>query len=193
MFLRFFSLPCWLHIKLSYIELSPSAQLHIASLKETSTYPRAYLYYRIVNAKLFIDKYFHTSIDLDSIANEAHFSKYHFIRLFKSIYNKTPHQYLTSTRLGHAKMYLEQGMPVADTCYMVGFDSITTFTGLFKKNFRQTPAAYQHAYNKRQQSIQNSPLKFIPNCFAEQNGWTPNSNFEEAGHSGKADFCQSKP
>lgn len=58
-------------------------------------YPKMYLYKRIVQAKLYIDNHYANNIDLNDISDEAYFSKFHFIRLFKSIYGKTPHQYLT--------------------------------------------------------------------------------------------------
>ena len=45
--------------------------------------PKLYLYKRIVEARLFIDSNFTSPIDLDKISDEAHFSKYHFLRLFK--------------------------------------------------------------------------------------------------------------
>ena len=57
-------------------------------------YPKAYLYMRIVQAKLFIDKSYAEPINLKDITNEAFFSKYHFIRTFKAIYGYSPHQYL---------------------------------------------------------------------------------------------------
>jgi hypothetical protein len=30
--------------------------------------------------------------------------------------------------------------------------------------------------------ILKTPLKFVPNCFAEKKGWTEKSNFEEVNH-----------
>ena len=58
---------------------------------------------RIVKAKLFIDDRFADNIDLGNIANQANFSKFHFIRLFKSIYGLTPKNYLIKTRIDKAK------------------------------------------------------------------------------------------
>jgi AraC-like DNA-binding protein len=51
-----------------------------------NAYPKAYLYRRIVKAKLFIDAHFAEPIDVDAISNKAAFSKFHFIRLFKQVY-----------------------------------------------------------------------------------------------------------
>lgn len=136
-------------------------------------YPKIYLFRRIVYAKLFIDKHFAEKIDLDNIADEAFFSKYHFIRLFHSVYNKTPHQYLSFVRIEKAKELLTMETTVANVCYAVGFESVTSFTGLFKRLVGQTPAAYQFAQKQRQAEIAKTPLKFIPNCFAEKKGWRP--------------------
>ena len=142
-------------------------------------YPKIYLYRRLVKAKFFIDEHFMDNIDLGNIADEAYFSKFHFIRLFKKIYNKTPHQYLTSVRIEKAKQYLQENNSVSDVCYTVGFDSVSSFIGLFKRIVCLTPAAYQQQQAKRKADISMTPLKFIPNCFAESKGWTKNSNFEE--------------
>ncbi len=134
-------------------------------------YPKVYLYRRIVYAKLFIDKHFAEKIELDNIADEAFFSKFHFIRLFNTIYKKTPHQYLSFVRIEKAKQLLISGMAVAEVCYAVGFESVSSFTGLFKRMAGQTPAAYQAHQHKRIMDITIAPLKFIPNCFAEKKGW----------------------
>jgi AraC-like DNA-binding protein len=144
-------------------------------------YPKVYLYRRIVRAKLYIDANYAENTDLDNIADEAFFSKFHFIRLFKKTYAKTPHQYLTFVRIERSKLLLQENMPVATVCYAVGFDSISSFTGLFKRLTGTTPSAFQQDYKKKLEEIKTVPLKHIPNCFAESNGWTKKSNFKEAG------------
>ena len=96
-------------------------------------YEKIYLYQRIVRAKLFIDNYYADNIDLNNISGQAHFSKFHFIRLFKSIYGKTPNNYLIEIRMDNAKVLLAKGHSVLETSIMVGFDSPTSFAGMFKK------------------------------------------------------------
>lgn len=134
-------------------------------------YPRQYLYLRIVRAKLFIDERYSSAIDLTNIAGEACFSKYHFFRVFRSIYGLTPHQYLTHVRIEKAKELLADGSPVAAVCYAVGFDSITSFTGLFKRRTGLTPARYQLAENERRRRMVHQAAAFVPNCFASEQGW----------------------
>ena len=79
-------------------------------------YPKIYLYRRLVQAKLFIDDHYAEAIDIDNMADEATFSKFHFIRLFKTTYGKSPHQYLTSVRIENAKLLLQTDITVTETC-----------------------------------------------------------------------------
>jgi len=134
-------------------------------------YEKIYLYQRIVRAKLFIDNYYADKIDLNNISNQAYFSKFHFIRLFKSIYEKTPNHYLIKIRMDNAKILLAKGYSVLETSIMVGFDSPTSFAAMFKKIAGQTPSAFQKEQEIKRNAIQTNPLLFVPNCFAETQGW----------------------
>ena len=135
-------------------------------------YPKQYLYSRIVRAKLFIDEHYAEKINLDEIADEAFFSKYHFLRLFKSICGKTPHQYLVHVRLTQAQRMLEEGKSVSETCLAVGFESMSSFSGLFRKQVGLSPSDFQRRHLARDAEIEAQPLAFIPGCFAAHNGWT---------------------
>ncbi|NOT94357.1 AraC family transcriptional regulator [Ferruginibacter sp.] len=145
----------------------------------TEQYPKIYLYSRIVRAKLFIDKFYSEKIDLDNISDEAYFSKFHFIRLFKSIYGKTPLQYLTTVRINKAQQLLQMNKSVSDVCFLVGYESVSTFSGLFTKLIGTSPSQYLNYQNQRKTQIRTKPLTFVPSCYAFMHGWTENSNFEE--------------
>jgi AraC-like DNA-binding protein len=143
-------------------------------------YPKVYLYKRVVQAKLFIDGHFAEAVDLGNISDEAYFSKFHFIRVFKKIYGKTPHQYLTVVRIEKAMQLLKLNTPVTDTCFAVGFESMSSFSGLFKRMVGISPSTYLVQQQMIKAQIAKQPLVFIPGCFAESKGWSKNSNFEEA-------------
>lgn len=145
----------------------------------TEQYPKIYLYRRIVQAKLYIDKCFSEKIDLSDISDEAHFSKFHFIRLFKSVYGKTPNQYLTKVRIDKAQQLLKQDKTVSEVCFLVGYDSLSTFSGLFSKIVGKTPLEFLNNNKQRKKEIQSKPLSFVPKCYAFMHGWTEKSNFEE--------------
>ncbi|MBA2249217.1 MAG: helix-turn-helix transcriptional regulator [Chitinophagaceae bacterium] len=130
-------------------------------------YPKFYLYNRIVKAKLYIDDNYCNNIDLSNISDEACFSRFHFLRLFKSVYGKTPHQYLIQVRINKAMEFLEQDFKINDTCFKVGFDSVSSFSGLFRRMHGCSPSEYQRLYKIRQANIKARPLNYIPNCFVE--------------------------
>ena len=142
-------------------------------------YPKVYLYRRIVQAKMFIDQRYSDQLDLSNISDEAYFSKFHFIRLFKKAYGKTPHQYLTHVRIEKAKLLLQVQKPVSDVCFEIGFNSISSFTGLFKRITGKTPSDYSLEQKKRQKEIRQTPLGYVPGCWAEIKGWKEKSNFQE--------------
>lgn len=142
-------------------------------------YPKVYLYRRIVQAKLFIDNNYSENIDLDNIADEAFFSKFHFIRQFKKIYGKTPHQHLKTVRIENAMQLLRTNMPVSEACYAVGFESLGSFSVLFKRVVGISPSAYLLQQQQIKAQILRAPLDFIPGCFAEKEGWKEKGNFEE--------------
>ncbi|HXO74889.1 MAG TPA: AraC family transcriptional regulator [Puia sp.] len=110
-----------------------------------AVYPRADLSRQIVLAKEYMNRNFSERLDLDGIAGRVFISKYHFLRLFKLHYGMTPHQYLTMVRLQEAKLLVAKGVPVSEVCAAVGFDSISSFKGLFKRYWGKAPAAWKKA------------------------------------------------
>jgi AraC-like DNA-binding protein len=128
-------------------------------------YPKVYLYRRIVQAKLYIDAHYEEALNLDNISDEAWFSKFHFIRLFKKAYNSTPHQYLMKVRIERSRELLKKGVPVSEACFAVGFESVSSFTALFKRLTGVTPSLYREQQIAQLSETQKTPLKFVPGCF----------------------------
>jgi AraC-like DNA-binding protein len=143
-------------------------------------YPKIYLSKTIVQARRFIDDNYAENIDLNNIADEPYFSKFHFIRLFTKIYGKTPHQYSISVRIVKARQLLRSDMPVSSVCYTVGFESASSFSPLFKKIVGVAPSAYLFQQQQIKAQILKSPLNFIPGCFAEKNQQKEKNDFTES-------------
>ncbi|MGY4384020.1 AraC-like DNA-binding protein [Pedobacter sp. UYP24] len=140
-------------------------------------YPKLYFYRRIVQAKLFIDQHYAENIELFKIADEAYYSKFHFIRQFKKTYQQTPHQYVMTVRINKAMKLLATGMPVAEACKAVGFEELSSFSRLFKRRTGLNPSAYQSQQQHLQQQIAQTPLSVVPHCFAFQYGWVEKEQF----------------
>jgi AraC-like DNA-binding protein len=113
----------------------------VQSIRQTA-YPKDHICKQVIRSKHFIDTHFSENISLQDIAGDAALSKFHFIRQFKKCYGITPFQYLTDVRINAAKQHLKSGYSVSETCYLLGFSSLSTFSGLFKKANGATPAAF---------------------------------------------------
>jgi AraC-like DNA-binding protein len=125
------------------------------------------LYERIVAAKVFIDENYQKQINLETISQNAFISPYHFHRLFSKVYKRTPHQYLTFKRIEKAKDLLAQNKPVIDVCNEVGFESLGSFSVLFKKEIGFAPTYYRNMAWLKKQQAKEEPKRFIPHCFVE--------------------------
>lgn len=125
------------------------------------------IYRRVIAAKSFMDENYHEPIDLDEISQKAFLSKFHFHRLFTRIYRRTPHQYLTRKRLDKAKDLLAENKPVTEVCNEVGFESISSFSGLFKKEIGFAPQYYRNMAWLKKQQQKEQPKIAIPHCFIE--------------------------
>lgn len=142
-------------------------------------YNKQYLYQRVISAKAFIEGNYSTGIDLDQVISEAHFSKYHFIRLFKSIYGLTPHQYLTEIRIKKAKIELaESDNSIMNVCLNTGFQSLSSFIHLFKRKTGTSPLQYRKSIKTKLIEIDNNPLGQIPGCYVLKY-LNENSNFQQ--------------
>ena len=126
------------------------------------------IYKRIVTAKLYMDENFHEPIDLDRLSKEACLSRFHFHRLFTRIYRRTPHQYLTRKRIEQARKWLaDKDLTVSEICNNIGFESIGSFSSLFKKESGVPPQSFRQDAWKQQQQAEEQPRSFIPHCFID--------------------------
>ena len=102
---------------------------------------------RIRLARTMIDKNFDSSVSLDELARLAGFSMFHFIRIFRHVYKQTPHQCLVMHRVDKAKHLLRStDMSITDICFEVGFQSVGSFSAMFRKLTGLSPSSYrEHA------------------------------------------------
>jgi AraC-like DNA-binding protein len=116
---------------------------HIVLDLDRRFYPNGDLTARVMQAKRYIDQYYYMALSLDKMAAEIFLSKFHFIRIYRKYYGKTPYAYLKEARLAKARDLLRSGLSIKDVCYAVGFDSIPSFTRLYKECTGSSPAQYQ--------------------------------------------------
>ena len=97
----------------------------------------------VIGTKNYIDNHYDKELNLDVLADVRFTSKYHLIRLFKRYYGLTPRQYLIDKRIEKSKALLKSGMKVTETCFAVGFESLGSFSKLFKTKTGFAPSMYQ--------------------------------------------------
>jgi AraC-like DNA-binding protein len=116
---------------------------------------------RLSRAREFIDHCYDHPLSLDQISSKACFSRYHFLRLFRQAFNKTPHQYLIERRIEKAKELLgSENIRVTDVCFEVGFQSLGSFSSLFHKYVGHPPVTYREKVRESQQAKRR-----VPGCF----------------------------
>jgi AraC-like DNA-binding protein len=127
------------------------------NLNEAKSKP-ADLYERLCRARQFMDESYDLPLDLAEISKQACLSRYHFLRLFRDTFDTTPHQYLIQRRIDKAKELLRsRRLSVTDVCFEVGFQSLGSFSALFRKCVGDAPINYRRRERESQ--------KKVPGCF----------------------------
>ncbi len=107
---------------------------------------RMELYRRLYRARDFIHASLNTALTVSDIAAVAHLSPYHFLRSFRQLFGLTPHHYLTRKRIERAQFLLSHtDHPITDICFEVGFESLGSFSTLFRRYTGRSPRDYRNS------------------------------------------------
>jgi AraC-like DNA-binding protein len=97
----------------------------------------------VIGIRNYIETNYAVDLNLDVLAHTQFVSKYHLLRLFKKYYGQTPRQYLIDKRIEKSKEHLLSGISVTETCFAVGFESLGSFSTLFKTKTGKSPTDFQ--------------------------------------------------
>ena len=89
-----------------------------------------------------MDDHYADDFSLADLASRAHFSPYHFLRLFTACTGIPPHLYQQQVRIRQAKSKLLQGASLSETAVETGFGDQSHFSNVFKKMVGITPGEY---------------------------------------------------
>lgn len=81
--------------------------------------------------------------DLNTLAEQAGMSRFHFHRIFKAATGITPKAYATALRADRARQQLRQGASVTDAIYGAGFNSSGRFYEAAPAILGMTPTAFR--------------------------------------------------
>jgi AraC family transcriptional regulator len=99
----------------------------------------------IFQAKSLIEENITENLSLEHIAMQTGISKYHFIRVFKSVFGISPYQYQKRKRLEWARIDLLKGKDIISTAFLYGFPDVPSFSKAFKQYFNQTPGSVRNS------------------------------------------------
>lgn len=93
----------------------------------------------------YIDQHLDQTMSVSDLAEVAHFSSFHFHRLFKAWKRETIGEYLRRRRLEVAamRMVAQPQLSILETALSVGFNSPEAFSRAFKIRFGQSPTAWR--------------------------------------------------
>lgn len=85
------------------------------------------------------------NLTLDEVSEKACMSKSHFFKKFKNTLGVTPVDYINSEKIKFAKKLIKNTPQenICDIAYKAGFNSVTYFNRLFKKNEHLTPQQFK--------------------------------------------------
>jgi AraC family transcriptional regulator len=100
---------------------------------------------RINRVMDYIDKNISQPIDLASIAEVAHFSPYHFHRIFTFLTGETLNNYIQRIRIEKAAQYLndQKELSISEIADKCGFGSASLFSRTFRKHFNTSAKEFR--------------------------------------------------
>jgi AraC-like DNA-binding protein len=105
---------------------------------------REELYTRLHVARDYMEAHLSQALTVPQIAQQAFLSTHHFLRMFKLVFQETPHQYLTRRRIDRARqLLLQSDVSVTQICFALGFESLGSFSTLFRSRVGLSPEQFR--------------------------------------------------
>lgn len=129
------------------IQLDLASQMARVPAARAST--KLELFRRLTTARSLLEASLEEPLQLEQVAAVACLSPFHLHRLFSQTFRETPHQYLVRRRLERAAHLLTAtDLPVTQICLDCGFQSLGSFSSLFRKTFGASPQQYRRSRKK---------------------------------------------
>jgi AraC family transcriptional regulator len=99
---------------------------------------------RILQVQVFIQQHLDEELPLDRLARIAHFSPYHFHRIFRGIVGEGVNEYVRRLRLESAAVALKTtDWSILDIALRAGYDAHEAFTRAFRQMFGVSPSQFR--------------------------------------------------
>jgi AraC-like DNA-binding protein len=101
----------------------------------------------------YIDAFYDQKPDVNIVAAKVCLTTPAFCRYFKRQTNMTFTEFVNQYRIERAKNLLMQDQNVSETCYAVGFESISYFNKLFNKIVGENPSSFKKNWEYRAEKV----------------------------------------
>ena len=99
---------------------------------------------RMEEAIGYIESHLDGRLDLETVAEAVHYSKYHLHRLFAETTGMTLHDYVQRRQMTEAaKLLVFSNKPILEIALFCGYESQQAFTAAFKALYKTPPAEYR--------------------------------------------------
>lgn len=98
--------------------------------------------HRLGEVLQFIRRNLCENLSIDDLARRSYLSRPQFFRVFKQEMGITPVELVNKERLRYAKRILLESRDISQACFAAGFNSLSYFHRIFKKEERKTPMAW---------------------------------------------------
>jgi AraC family transcriptional regulator len=130
----------FLHIAHTLVLESLRAKEAASRLPSVRASTREELIRRVLQGRDFLLSQMCESVSIRDAALVAGLSRFHFLRVFRAAFQITPHQFLAAQRLARARLLLRSGKhTVTEVCFESGFQSVSSFSSLFQRQFGVSP------------------------------------------------------
>jgi AraC-like DNA-binding protein len=105
---------------------------------------------RIGKVQGYINEHYRENITLCQLAEMVGMTPGSFSRFFKLHTGKSPIDYIIDTRLGSAsRLLVDSSQTITEICFECGFNNISNFNRIFRKNKTCTPKEFRENYKKK--------------------------------------------
>jgi AraC-like DNA-binding protein len=98
---------------------------------------------RVEAARYLFETSFHQQHSLGTVAKSVGMSPYHFAHIFAELTGTPPHRYLLRERLKAAAGLLRDGADVTGVCFRVGFNQLSHFSRMFRREYGCEPSRFR--------------------------------------------------
>ena len=140
--------PGYYDLALGLVDLRTELARDIGRVPAARASTRQELHTRVQRGRQAMDEMLTENLPLKNIARLAHLSPFHFHRAFCAVFGETPHAYRTRRRLERASRLLkETDVPVTEVCLDTGFESVGSFSTLFRRRYGASPSEFRRKHD----------------------------------------------